>query len=661
MFSQKTRAEIIGHLAQNSARDGFELVPEQAEAWNTEISILQNLLPIDFPGEIFLEFNIPRMGRRIDTVFLFENNNDRYVIVIEFKICEKHFKQTDIDQVWDYALDLKNFHEGSHHAKIIPVLVASESRNNEIFLEWFSDGIARPLTIGIAGLELLLKSFINQTSTQFSTNWQSTPYRPTPTIIEAARALYSEHRVENITRNDAGAKNIQLTSTRVETIIAEAADHKKKVICFVTGVPGSGKTLVGLNVATQKRDENSKTHAVFLSGNEPLVAVLNAALVRDEVKRLAAKDVRGQKGKITQKVKSFIQNIHHFRDEGVRDEINPPSEHVVIFDEAQRAWNKKKTIDFMRRKKKELDFNMSEPEFLISYMDRHKDWAVIICLVGGGQEIHNGEAGISAWIDAVNETFQHWEIYLSNNITDSEYAAVASLENAKTRSIFKDELHLNVSLRSFRSENVSNFVKALLDIDATNAREMLKNFSENYPIVLTRNLHDAKRWLRKHTRGSQRCGLLASSKAMRLKPFAIDVKTNTDPVHYFLDENTDTRSSCFLEHAATEFQVQGLELDWACVAWDGDFRATSNGWRFHDFKGGKWQNIHDKNNQSFLKNAYRVLLTRARQGVVIFIPNGNYPPDQTRKAEFLDPTYNYLRSLGIPDISENSSIVDKGY
>jgi len=319
------------------------------------------------------------------------------------------------------------------------------------------------------------------------------------------------------------------------------------------------------------------------------------------------------------------------------------------------------TVNFMRRKKKIADFDMSEPEFLISYMDRHKDWAVIICLVGGGQEINTGEAGISAWIDAVDKTFPHWKIYVSNNIIDSEYAAVESLKNTHNKVIFKDELHLNVAMRSFRSEKVSSFVKALLDIDMTAAQATLQDLSAKYPIVITRNLHDAKRWLRNKARGSERFGMLASSKAMRLKPFAIDVKTETNPVHYFLDEKDDPRSSYYLEYVATEFQVQGLEVDWACVAWDGDFRATANGWSFHDFRGGDWQNIHDKNNQNYLKNAYRVLLTRARQGIVIFIPNGNDPPDHTRKAEYLDPTYNYLRSLGIQDISEKSGVIDKGY
>jgi len=661
-FLKASDMEIIGHLAQNSANDGFELVPEQADAWKQEIIILKSLLQKYTLCEIFLEFNIPRMGRRIDAVILFEKSNVRHVIVLEFKIGEKTFKQNDIAQVWDYALDLKNFHEGSHSAKIIPILVASEAKNDHVIFDWADDGIAKPLIVGIDGLKSILdKIFSDQNTTQPISSWENTPYRPTPNIIEAARVLYSEHLVENITRNDAGAKNIQHTSSCVEAIISEAAEQKKKIICFVTGVPGAGKTLVGLNVATKKRDENSKTHAVFLSGNGPLVAVLNEALVRDELKRLTAGKIRGQKGKIAQKVKSFIQNVHHFRDEGVRDEINPPSEHVVIFDEAQRAWNKQMTVNFMRRKKKIANFNMSEPEFLISYMDRHKDWAVIVCLVGGGQEINTGEAGIGAWIEAVNNTFSHWDIYVSNNIIDSEYAAIESLNNTQRQAIFKPELHLNVAMRSFRSEKVSGFVKALLDIDIATAQTTLRGLLAKYPIVITRNLHDAKRWLRDKARGSERFGMLASSKAMRLKPFAIDVKTETNPVHYFLDEKDDPRSSYYLEYVATEFQVQGLEVDWACVAWDGDFRATANGWSFHDFRGGSWQDIHNASNQSYLKNAYRVLLTRARQGIVIFVPNGNNPPDHTRKSEYLDPTYNYLRSLGIQDISGNHSIIDRGY
>jgi hypothetical protein len=430
--------------------------------------------------------------------------------------------------------------------------------------------------------------------------------------------------------------------------VDQANEEQRKVICFVTGVPGAGKTLVGLNVATRRREEGQATHAVFLSGNGPLVAVLREALTRDELARRRALGERVRKGRIGESVKAFIQNVHHFRDEALFDS-RPPTEHVVIFDEAQRAWNLKQTASFMQRKKKQPGFGQSEPEFLISCMDRHQDWAVVVCLVGGGQEIHRGEAGIEAWLAAVNSRFPEWHMHISSRLTDSEYAAGRVLEalGQRPETHFDDCLHLAVSMRSFRAENVSAFVKALLDCEKHEARKAFVSIANRYPIVLTRNLDTAKDWVRAHARGTERYGLTASSKAQRLKPHAIDIRVDVDPVHWFLNDKTDTRSSFYLEDAATEFQVQGLELDWACVTWDGDLRFNGAGWSHHDFRGDRWCNIANPDNQAFLRNAYRVLLTRARQGMAIFVPSGSQT-DRTRSPAFYDSTFNYLVDVGIP-------------
>ncbi len=419
----------------------------------------------------------------------------------------------------------------------------------------------------------------------------------------------------------------------------------------MTGVPGAGKTLVGLNVATQRRDEYAPTHAVFLSGNGPLVKVLREALTRDEHQRCKARKDKTRKGTIRKQVESFIQNIHHFRDEGLRDPAKP-DEHVVIFDEAQRAWNLQMTANFMKRKKSRPGFTQSEPEFLISYMDRHEDWAVIICLVGGGQEINTGEAGIAAWLDAVMKHFPNWKMFISSRLHDSEYATGNTLEVAQrtSQTHLDDSLHLAVSMRSFRAENVSAFVKALLDCEQAAARDAFCKLSARFPIVLTRDLEKAKEWVRSKARGSERYGLLASSKAMRLKPHAIDIRVEVDPVHYFLNDCDDVRSSYYLEDAATEFQVQGLELDWTCVTWDADLRFNGTGWNCHDFRGSSWNNINKSELQNYLRNAYRVLLTRARQGMVVFVPPGN-PNDYTRPPAFYDSTFNYLKGLGISALS----------
>jgi hypothetical protein len=481
--------------------------------------------------------------------------------------------------------------------------------------------------------------------------WPRAPYRPTPTIVEAARALYAQHSVEAIARYDAGAQNLRITSCRIEELVDEAKTHKRKLICLVTGVPGAGKTLVGLNVATERRDVEQPTHAVFLSGNGPLVAVLREALTRDEQARQRSHGIRSRKGEIAERVKAFIQNVHHFRDDVLID-TGPPAEHVAIFDEAQRAWTLRQTANFMQRKKKRPGFSQSEPEFLISSMDRHRDWAVIICLVGGGQEINTGEAGIDAWIEAVNSKFPHWDMHISSRLTDSEYAAGGGLDavRRRPRTHFDDCLHLEASMRSFRAENVSYFVKALLDCEREAARQAFVQLAHRYPIALTRDLCQAKQWVRNRARGTERYGLVASSKAHRLKPDAIDIRVDVNPVHWFLNGKEDTRSSYYLEDAATEFQVQGLELDWTCVAWDGDLRFVGSGWSCHQFRGDKWCRIANDENRRYLRNAYRVLLTRARQGMVIYVPPGD-PADPTRSAGFYNLTHQYLADLGVPDLS----------
>ena len=598
-------------------------------------------------GSLFLEFNIPRMGRRIDAVLLI----GPVVFAIEFKVGEKTFDRAAVDQVWDYALDLKNFHEASHNVSIVPILIATEAvESGPVKLEADADKVYRPISVTAGSFRTALDLALEHITGSIldDQKWSRAPYHPTPTIVEAARALYAQHSVEAIARFDAGAQNLHVTSRRIEDLVDEAKEKGRKLICFVTGVPGAGKTLVGLNIATRRREVNQPTHAVFLSGNGPLVDVLREALTRDEVTRRKKLGEKVRKGKVGESVKAFIQNVHHFRDDGLI-ESGPPIEHVVIFDEAQRAWNLKQTASFMQRKKKRAGFSQSEPDFLISCMDRHKDWAVIICLVGGGQEINTGEAGIDAWLDAVNTSFPKWHMYISSRLTDSEYAAGRALESVRHRqdAHLDDCLHLAVSMRSFRAENVSAFVKSLLDCERQQAREALVNFADRYPIAVTRDLNLAKQWVRSHARGTERFGMVASSKAQRLKPHAIDIRVDIDPIHWFLNDKEDTRSSYYLEDAATEFQVQGLELDWTCVTWDGDFRFNDFGWSYHDFRGDRWTNISNTDNRSYLRNAYRVLLTRARQGMVIFVPTGE-PTDQTRSSGYYDPTFNYLADLGIP-------------
>ena len=642
-FVSATVESILGDLVSNTE---FDVVLAQRNAWHEQIPILQTALA-GLDGTLFLEFIVPRIGSRIDAVLIAGS----LVSVIEFKVGAETFTVDDLNQVWDYALDLKNFHKESHRASILPILVATRaSRSDRELSQPYRDGVYRPLTCNGDGLGYLLRECLRHANGPDidPVAWKTSPYEATPTIVEAARALYSRHSVEEIARSDAGARNLKVTSQRIDELIEEARATGSKSIILVTGVPGAGKTLVGLNVATQKHKDKD-THAVFLSGNGPLVAVLREALTRDAIKRRGGAK-RRERAEIKQEVKAFIQNVHHFRDAGLRDR-HAPSDRVVIFDEAQRAWDRAMTADFMARKKGHPGFTQSEPEFLISYMERHEGWAVVVCLVGGGQEINRGEAGISEWLDALHSGFPDWRVYISPDLVDSEYAAGHALENLSGRSNVKTDpsLHLAVSMRSFRADNVSAFVKAVLDRERDRAHDALMKMSTRYPIALTRDLGLAKRWIREHARGSERYGTVASSSAQRLKPLAIDIRVDVNPVQWFLNGPDDTRSSYYLEDAATEFQVQGLELDWVCVAWDADLRFDGSEWNHHSFRGKKWNVVKKPDRRQDLVNAYRVLMTRARQGMVICVPRGE-PSDPTRNASYYNATFDYLAEIGIPTL-----------
>ncbi len=644
-FLDKGTHEILGTLVENNS---FNLEASQRNAWLEEVRILKTVLkPYRDRGTLYFEYSIPRLGRRIDVIALI----DHVVFVLEFKIGERAFGSYAIDQVWDYALDLKNFHESSHECPIAPILIASEAENITacIAATPHDDNLLLPIRSNATTLADVIQRALQfvEGPAIVANQWEFGRYCPTPTIIEAAMALYNGHSVMEISRSDASAINLSQTSDAISQIIHSAKAQSQEAVCFVTGVPGAGKTLVGLNVATKHIDKNNDLYSVFLSGNGPLVAILREALTRDKVRREKERGRKMNKGEAMSEVKMFIQNVHHFRDECLVDSTRPPIEHVALFDEAQRAWNREQTSLFMRRKKKIADFDQSEPEFLISCLDRHPDWAVIVCLIGGGQEINTGEAGISEWIESLNRAFPHWHIYVSSRLTDSEYAAGTVLQRIASRSdvVLRDELHLAVSMRSFRAEHVSLLVKHMLDLDAEQARESFQKIVGRFPIVLTRDLHKAKQWLKQQARGSERYGIVVSSQAQRLKPHAIDVRSPMDPIHWFLDGKEDVRSSYYLEDVATEFHVQGLELDWACVTWDADFRYTQVGWEHWSFCGDRWNRIKKPERRMYLKNAYRVLLTRARQGMVIVVPEGD-PADSTRNAAYYDSTFDYLRQIG---------------
>jgi hypothetical protein len=646
-FLRSPVEEILGILAGNN---DFALTQTQRDSWVAEIEILHDVLKA-YNGSIYFEYSIPRMGRRIDVVLLI----GPVIFVLEFKVGENDFTTYAIDQVFDYALDLKNFHDKSHEQFIAPVLIATDAKDAVTLIVSTpqNDRLLFPVESNVDQLGKIIEgvlSFVDGSDID-AIKWESGRYCPTPTIIEAAMALYNNHSVSEITRSDASATNLSQTSAAVSEIIRSSRQNLHKSICLVTGVPGAGKTLVGLDIATKHIDAEDDIYSVYLSGNGPLVKILCEALARDKVRRGREAGERIKLGTARSDVKTFIQNVHNFRDECLLDLSAAPLEHVAIFDEAQRAWNMEQTSSFMRRKKGTPNFNQSEPEFLISCMNRHNDWAVIVCLVGGGQEINTGEAGIGEWIDSINRSFPDWHVHISSRLTDSEYNAEEILTELKLRQHVKvnDGLHLAVSMRSFRAEDVSLLVKQILDVEIDAARKTYEKVRDKYPPVITRDLSKAKKWLRGQARGSERYGLVVSSQAERLKPHAIDIKSPIDPIHWFLDEKDDVRSSYYLEDAATEFHIQGLELDWACVIWDADFRYLPVGWSHHSFCGNRWNNINKAERKQYLKNAYRVLLTRARQGMVLVVPEGDVD-DHTRRSQFYDGTFGYLKEIGFTEI-----------
>lgn len=661
---------ILGKLALENT---FDLTEAQRNAWEEEIRRLKEILSHGFYGaqdEILFEYSIPRLGKRVDVVLLMGG----IVFVLEFKAGAREFLRKDLEQVWDYALDLKNFHEASQGLTIVPILVATEAREssqNPVFCP-YSDQVFQPLCANGASLESLLRQILARYGNASASweGWAFSRYCPTPTIIQAASALYLQHNVKNITRSEASGASLQATSEFVMRVIEHSCQNGEKSICFVTGVPGAGKTLVGLNVAVQQFQRQNL--AVYLSGNQPLVDVLTEALARDKQKQEKQRNP-GKTYKITEArrdVKSFIQIVHHYRNatltklkmpiQGGTLEIDPAKvkdhqkdgysevEHVAIFDEAQRAWTRQQLASWLKRKKRIPDFPMSEPEFLIWSLDLRKDWAVIVCLVGEGQEIGTGEAGIGEWLRAMQGRFPHWNLFLSPQmVAEWQQDGNAPL----SRLAVNEHLHLAVSMRSYRAENLSQFVACLLEGRQSQARAIHALLAEKFPVVLTRSLERAKGWLRGHARGSERYGMVVSSEAQRLRPLAIDVRCKPDTVHWFLDDEEDIRSSLFLEDAASEFDVQGLELDWVCVVWDGDFRwnPKRGGWDHHSFKGKCWQTIKSQERKVYQVNAYRVLMTRARQGMILCVPEGN-PQDETRLPAFYDGTYEYLKAIGLEEI-----------
>ncbi len=698
-FSEFLNSDPDAILGQLSNILHGNLNTNSREAWQGEITLLQSVLQPwrNEEADIIFEFSIPRMGKRIDVVLLMRG----IILCLEFKVGQKDALQGDLQQVMDYALDLKNFHLLSRDRTIVPILVPTEHATATTVFQRSPYGeIYNPVVSGKEHLQSTIERVLIHADAYTPgaiTDWVKSPYEPTPTIVEAARALYEHHSVADITRHDADSTDD--TIAYIRSVIDRTRERREKSICFVTGVPGAGKTLVGLEVAvnqsyTNDGESKSDDGAVYLSGNGPLVAVLIEALARDNYVNARNSGLNKKLNHCRTEVRKFIQVIHRYRDnmlakikEPIQNgilEIDPDKamknkesgysevEHIAIFDEAQRSWTKDRIANYLKRggtygnKMKINDFPVSEAGFLIWSLDQREDWATIVCLVGGGQEINTGEAGISEWIRSLNKDFKHWKIHISPELKDPVYAdgRVEELLRDNPNVTYEPRLHLASSKRSFRAERLAPMISSMLDFDPTTADQYAEVMANKYPILLTRDLEKARQWLRNTACGSERTGILVSKSAARYNPLALSVVPSDDDntIHWFLEDIHDQRSSNYLEEAVTEIQVQGLELDYTCVVWDADMRPDGNKWTFYKYlsrksssvstmppPAPKWRDENNAENQKYMLNAYRVLLTRARQGMVICVPEGN-PDDSTRLPEFYDPTYEYLKSLGLKEL-----------
>ena len=619
---------ILGRLAREETQ---EPTNKQTHAWKVQIAVLQDQLGGFKDGHIIFEYTIPRVGKRADVILIHAD----FVFVLEFKVDAKSYLGSDRDQCMDYALDLKHFHEESHCASIVPVLVATKAGRADNQIRRCTDGIYDIARINECGITDTVAevSGRNPDTPITPSDWENSEYNPTPTIVEAAKAMCDDvDYLDDLTQS--GAVNLGATTSTINDIIDESKRTGRKSICFVTGVPGSGKTLAGLRIVCGRQDEK----IVMLSGNETLVEVIRASLS-------CSRKGREMGGRAAA---SMVMHIPKFRGSLYSDK--PLRERIIVFDEAQRAWSSKQMTKKRNQNRDSGEAKTespSDPELIIGSMDRHEGWAVIVCLVGEGQEIYVGETGIKGWIDAVRK-YPGWTAYHSQEMLGSGYLdGDGSLDGMSHEG--RAGLHLATSIRSFKADGLAELVRDVLDCRGKEAADRYAEMKERYPIVITRDIKAARRWLRERARGSERYGILASSEASRLRPHGIYVKSKISPAEWFLKGKDDIRSSYYLEDVATEFHAQGLELDWACLAWDANLRFAGGGWTYHIFSGSRWNNIRQDERRRNLVNAYRVLMTRARQGMVIFVPEGD-PDDETRSAEFYDGTYNYLKDVGFSEL-----------
>lgn len=741
-FLTKSENDIVGELNDPSL---------QIQAWRNQIKSLQKSLS-NKEGQILFEYGITGLSKVCDVILLLSGK----IFVLEYKNGSNEYYLADRNQTLCYALRLKYFHSNSNDKDIIPILIATEAENIQDPHKKTDDGVYHLVLCNDAQLNSILDSYCNGTEMQYQSwyhEWENGIFKATPGIIKAAKDIWNKQHVDGLVDDNFNIKSTQIrleAEKNIFNIIKSTKENKRKALIFVTGVPGAGKTLVGLKVSVGAQEYG----ASLLSGNGPLVEVLSTALKnnldlqQENLKKEDREALKSHKGntksldnlKETIAVDSIIRGVYGYKSEiierlnynvspdlrnkpgfkfSMKERMQPCSQHVIIYDEAQRAWSLTKMRQPGRAKKNWQDSNwaFSEPALLLWDMDQ-LDWGVFICLVGGGQEINEGESGINEWLrtlveDSDKVDFNNWDVFMAPNLNSSEYQLIDGNNlsisdyinkiaiSKPTLLHYDTTLHLTECQRSPLATGLSNFINKLVDGEAT-ADDYAK-ISHGYTISLTRNVETAKKFLRERQKQLKplvtddyvdnstsviaddpqnhilRTGILMSSNGLRLRPLGFEIKKVADYLKktpsWFLDTKEDNvDSSDFLEVALSEFFVQGLEIDLSCVIWDGDFRfdPDTRKWRFFKFNKKSWSekkevpetgrtidsinnkkesNVKTRITQAYMRNAYRVLLTRARLGMVICVPEGSNE-DTTRAPEFYDTTYQYLKSLGLKVLKE---------
>ena len=572
-FLAQSDEQVLARLETAYARQGYtSLYSDQTLTWERDIGLLrESLVQCTAESEsakswgLLLEFSIPRKELRIDIVLLIRE----VIVVLEAKttLAASQAKR----QVEEYALLLHYFHQASAEIRIVPVVVLPEAgttnydaiNQRELFPQLPGYRVAAVSRSSWQSLPHLLLEVARSSSGQIDAElWDRSPYFPVPNIFEAALALRSGLSIREVAHSEASEHEIESVRGAIQEYVNMARAESRHAICFLTGVPGSGKTLVGLSLAHSGENRSDAIH--FMSGNGPLVKVLQYLFTHESMRKGAgAAQARAE-------AKTLIENVHVFARYHTDDNHCPPSNHAIIFDEAQRAWNRAQHM-------KKFNRDYSEPEMLLRIMERHEEWAVVVALVGGGQEINDGEAGLEEWGRALIGTAKDWMVFASPEVLEGGpstaghrlFDDTTQQKEVQTNSA----LHLRTSNRSLRADKLATWVNCVLEGDSEVAASL--RIAERFPILLSRDLSETRSKLREQGIGANRYGLVGSSGAARLRAEGLEPSSTFHAdypwEHWYLGEKTDVRSSFRCEVFATEFEIQGLELDWIGLCWGGDF------------------------------------------------------------------------------------------